>query len=440
MAGKRIVIGGGPDALRAAAVLATAGHAVTLLQGASSPSGRERPTLPEGTGRLRVRPEARALTEQVLGPLAAYPDVARGVALRGTVRKLPLGPYEIPAMLAGAAVAPAAASWVRARTRNALLQLTGGGTEERSYRDWVVRRMGLPAYDGLYRSYGERRWGLPGTELSVSAARVFHGQADVGDTSMVAGGEASAIEHASALIRQAGGEILTGVQIKRIRLNNGRVQAVEGSMGELEVEGPLWVARPPCVVVGWLGDQVDSGAHVDGQLLTCRAALQVSMRGETQNLPHELHVLDDGAPFYRVVRPVGTDGLAVFHASMADGAELPTPRLIADRFIASATQLGLGAFDRDSIEVELLPEHMPLWGRVCHSRLRRTLLRYREWGVVGVGRRGAFAFLDPAEEIGLAAQYRDEESPDQREVHRALVDPPVLVDDLGAHITRFVER
>ena len=105
MSEQRIVIGRGPDALRAAAVLATAGHAVTVLQGAATASGRSRATLPEGTGRLRVHPEGRALVEQVLGPLAAAPAPSRGVALRGAVRTLPLQPYDVPAMLPGGAVA-----------------------------------------------------------------------------------------------------------------------------------------------------------------------------------------------------------------------------------------------------------------------------------------------------------------------------------------------
>ena len=440
MSEQRIVIGRGPDALRAAAVLATAGHAVTVLQGAATASGRSRATLPEGTGRLRVHPEGRALVEQVLGPLAAAPAPSRGVALRGAVRTLPLQPYDVPAMLPGGAVAPAATAWLRARTRNALRQLTGSGTEERSYRDWVVRRMGAPAYEGLYRSYAERRWGLPGDELSVSVARVFHGPGEASDASMVAGGEGAAIEHATRLIEGAGGEIHAGVHVTGLRLSEGKVAAVLGSMGEIEVNGPLWVARPPSVVVRWLGDQVDSGAAVDGERLVCRGALQVSMRGDTSGMPTELHVLDDGAPFYRVVRPAGTDGLAVFHASWTDGTEPPTPKLVADRFVTAARELGVGAFDADSVEVELLPEHHPVWSRVCHARIRRTLLRYRDWGIVAVGRRGAFAYLDAAEEIALAGQYRDEASPDQRETHRATVDPPILQDDLSSHITRFVER
>ncbi len=437
--GKRIVIGIGPDALRAAAALATGGHEVTLLTEASTPSGRGLPTLPQGTGRLRVRPESRELVERVLGPLADFPQVDRAVALGGKLHTLPLSRAVVPTLFPATKLPEAARTWVSSRMRNATRQLVGSGTEERSYRDWVVRRMGAVAYDALYRSYGERRWGLPGDELSVTVARQFHAVADV-PAMMVAGGEASAISQAERLVRESGGEIRLGARVTGLRSSQGKVVAVQTTDGELPVDGPLWVARTPAAVVRWLGEAADSGMRVDASTLNTRQSLQVSMQGDTSALPAEIHVLDQSAPFFRVVRPVGSQDLAVFHALLGEGQETPPPKLVSDRFIASARQIGIGDFAPESIQVEALPEQVPVWGRVTHSRLRRLLLRFRELGVVLVGRTGIFAPLDPAEELGVAGIYRDEESPDQREVHRAFTDPPILLEDLDAHITRFVER
>lgn len=437
---QRIVIGIGPDALRAAAALASGGSRVLLLQGAATPAGRGQPSLPVGTGRLRVHPEARGGVEQVLGPLAPFPDSGRAVALNGEVRGLPLMPWQVPALFPATSLPQAARSWLQARTRNATRQLVGSGSEERSYQDWVVRRMGRPAYERLYRSYGERRWGLPGDELSVSIARVFHGQADVADPQMVAQGEAAALEHAERALRERGGEIRTGVEVQGLVVSQGRVVAVRTSEGEVPVDGPLWIARAPGTVIRWLGDAADSGLRVDGAALRSRQALQVAMQGELSSLPAEVHVLDEGAPFYRAVRPVGTSGLVVLHASLDAGQEPPPVKLVADRFASSARQIGIGDLDPATAVLEALPEARPVWGRVCHSRLRRVLLRYREIGIVAVGRTGVFGYLDPAEEVALATRYRDEDSPDQREIQRAMIDPPVLQDDLSAHITRFVER
>jgi len=436
----RYVIGIGPDALRAAAVLATGEHRVSLLTAGSSPSGRGLSSLPVGTGRIRCRPEARATVERVLGPLAPFPDGGRGVALGGSVHRLPLSQATVPTLFPAAALPGAARTWAAARMRNATRQLMGSGTEERSYRDWVVRRMGVSAYAALYRSYAERRWGLPAEELSVAVARLFHGLPDEAEPWMVAAGERGATEQAESVIRRAGGEIQTGVAVQGLVVSGGRVAAVRTAEGEIPVEGPLWIARAPSVVVGWLGDALESGPRVDGAALRSRQLVQVSFQGDVSRLPAEIHVLDEGAPFYRAVRPAGTQDLIVLHATLDAGVEAPPPRLVADRFVPSARQLGLGSLDPDSVQVEVLPEQQPVWGRVCHAHLRRLLLRFRELGVVLVGRSGVFGYLDPGAEIELAAQYRDEESPDQREAQRALTDPPILLDDLEARITRFVER
>lgn len=436
---KRIVIGVGPDALRAAGVLATADNEVGLLTEASTPAGRGLPSIPVGTGRLRVRPESRALVEQVLGPLAPFPDGGRAIAVGGKVHRLPLSPALVPTLLPAATLPAAARTWLTARVRNSTRQIVGSGSEERSYQDWVVRRMGQTAYDALYRSYGERRWGLPGDELSVSIARLHLGLPDSAEPLMVAGGEASAQASAEALVRRQG-SVEVGVEVTGLVVSQGKVVAVRTAAGERPVDGPLWIARNPSVVVRWLGEAADSGMRVDGAALRSRQILQVVLEGDTSRLPSEIHVLDEGAPFFRVVRPPGTQNLAVFHALLEPGQSAPPARLVADRFVPSARQLGIGDFAPESVAVEALPEMQPLWGRVCHARIRRLLLRFRELGIVLVGRTGVFAPLDPAEEIAIAGLYRDERDPDQREAQRATTDPPVLQDDLGARITRFVER
>ena len=58
MAEKRLVIGSGPDGLRAAAVLASGGYSVTLLQEGATPSGLSRPNYPNDAGWMRVPDEA----------------------------------------------------------------------------------------------------------------------------------------------------------------------------------------------------------------------------------------------------------------------------------------------------------------------------------------------------------------------------------------------
>ena len=61
----RLVIGAGADATRAAACLAATGQAVLLLQGCDSACGLSHPTLPEGTGQIRVPGGMQSTIESV---------------------------------------------------------------------------------------------------------------------------------------------------------------------------------------------------------------------------------------------------------------------------------------------------------------------------------------------------------------------------------------
>ena len=440
MGEERVVIGSGPDALRAAAVLAAGGAKVTLLQSGATPSGLTHADLPVGTGLVHVPPEERGAVEEILGPLSAAPAADRGVTARGFLARLPMSPTDIPRLLPPEAVAPSARRWLGVRARIATAQIIGGGAEERTYRDWVVRRMGAPALQHLYRSYAERRWGAPIDELAASVARVHHGLPHEGEPMVPTSGWAAMHARAVSLIEGAGGSIQLGADVRGLRVEDGRVVAVALAEGEVPVSGPLWIARAPVVISGWLGEAADSGMRVDSHELGVRHALQVSLRGPSDTLPTELHVLDEGAPFYRVVRHPGLANTAVFHATLAPDAEAPPAEMVADRFIRSAREQGLGEFSPEGVRVERIEAHHPVWLIVCHARLRRVLLRWRALGIVGVGRAGLFSPLDAAAQIRVARAYRGEADPDQREVHRLYVEPPVRRDDLTAHITRFIER
>ncbi|MDP6935540.1 MAG: hypothetical protein QGG40_21655, partial [Myxococcota bacterium] len=270
--------------------------------------------------------------------------------------------------------------------------------------------------------------------------RVFHSLPDQVTHQVIGGGPALGHSHAESVVRDAGGEIVTGVDVQRLVVEDGRVVAVETQEGTHDVEGALWVAETPGRVVSWLGDQAPSGIRVDGSKLKSNTVLQVALQGSVDGLPEEVHVLDEAAPFYRVVRPYGVPGIAVFHATLSETMEVPPVELSAARFCASAPALGLGSFEAAGARQEVFESWQPIWLRTSHTRVRRILLYFDQLGILSVGRRGTFAFLDPGEEIGISVQYRDSEETCQRETHRMLRDPPVLMDDLGARITRLVER
>jgi phytoene dehydrogenase-like protein len=436
--GRRVVIGCGPDGLRAAAVLAAAGHAVTFLQTAETPSGLRWPELPVDAGILRVPAADRAVAEQVVGSLVEAPTPERALLARGALHTLPLSRPEVGRLFPAASALPAAQSWVRSRFKNTLAELVGGGQEERSYKDWVVRRMGGPAWHHIYRAYAHQRWGFDGAVLGVGLARVYHGRPDAGPFLTVGGGPATALARAEELIISAGGRVRLAVKVERLVVEGGKVRAVLLQDGErIDVLGPLWAAVPAPWLASWLEDAIPGPIRSDTALLEMLPVARVALRGDTNRLPAEVHVTDEGAPFWRVIRPYGIEQTAIFHVTAPKEAD---DDRLAQGVAEAAAALGLGTYSVSGAKVERLVAWQPVWRSTSHTRLRSVLLAWRTLGIVAVGRCGAFAGLDAGEEISFAVALRDRDDPDQREVQRDLASPPVGQDDLHAAITRFIER
>ncbi len=437
---ERVVVGSGPDALLSAAVLAGAGlrPVLVLAGGPEGGLGLRHPELPAGTGRMRLDEGDRALAERAVGALVEAPDPSRAVLAEGRVRRLPLSPAEVHRLFPREARVPAARAWARRRARLALNSLLGGGQEERTHRDWVVRRMGAVAWHHLYRGYAERRWGAPSERLGVAVARLFHGTPDPGPHLVAGGGPRVALEAARQAVLDAGGRVIHA-PVRGLVVADGRVAAVRAGDEEVPVDGPLWVAASPAVVAGWLGEALEPEVAHDAAKLVALPGARVALAGDAADLPEEVHVLDERAPFWRVVTPYGVERVAIFdYTGPAAGAV--DDEALARRTAEAAAEVGLGRFTTEGARVERLADHAPLWRPGVHAVLRRVLLAWRRLGIVAVGRGGAFRDLDPGEVIGLAARYAGEDDPDQLEVHRQRLMPPVWREDLDARITRFVER
>ena len=434
---QRVVIGTGPDGLRAAAVLAARGESVVLLQQGSGPSGLARPDLPEGDGsyRVPVGVEARAM-EAVLGPVREVPAPRLHVAMAGEVEALPLRPDRVGGLLPPSLRRPAARSWLRARGRNALAELVGGGQEERTVRDWVVRRMGAPAYESLYADYARRRFGLDAAQLGVGLARRHHAIPDDRPRVVPAGAAADALGLLADAVRRTG-DIREGVQVEGFHVEDGRVRAVRLADGDaVDVENGVWVEDSPQRAVGWLGDAASPGLRVDSGRLPAFDRVRVALRGLSLEAGHVVHLLATGGPAWRVVGCGG--GLAVADCTLPDGAELEDG--LARRVASQVTAAGVGAADPAPGGIEHERAGEPIWQITTPAVLREVLGPLREAGVVMVGARGAVAGLGPGEALGLALRYAEQTDPDQREAQRQLVQVPTRVDDLGARITRFVTR
>jgi len=436
----RVVIGSGPGGMRAAAARAADGGAVLLLQQEDTPEGRTAPELPEGTGRLHVPAEQRAAVERVIGPLVEAPDVHRALLARGSILHLPLSGMNVARLFEGQALPEVGRRWLTRRVRNALRPLTGEGQEERSYADWVIRRMGAPVYRHVYQDYARSRWGKDPSDLSCSVARVYHGDADaMGSHGQVTGGgPLESMSFAASVIAAGGGEVRVGVEVRSIRTESGRAVAVVTDEGEISLDGPLWIDRPPAVIAGWLGDALDSGLAHDARALVCADSVQVALQGGPDELPDELHLVGDSASFYRLIQSYGAERRIVFHATVPSGEDLDAA--LPARITADAARLGLEGFQEAGAIVERLRDHEPVWTPRCHARLRRLVLGWQALGIVAVGRQGMLTPMDVGTEVCWALAMAASDDPDQREGLRARLEPPVKQADLRASMSRFLVR
>ena len=431
----RVVIGAGTDGLRAAAAWAATGEQVCLVQSTDTPHGLDFPDLPEGNGRLHVSSDVRAFAETVIGPVVEAPDLVRAIAAREKVHRLPLDFMAVPQLFDASTLQGVGQHFIRRRARNGLIPLTGGGQEERTYRQWVERRMGAPAYRHTYQNYASRRWGADGDNLSSSVARVHHNPSEYSTAGQVpGGGPRSALEHAISVIEAAGGKIISGANVRGLKVVDGKVVAVRVGRRNIAVDGPVWIARPPSVVAAWLGDLLHSGLHVDAQSLQAMDAVQVSMPIEEACHFDEIHLLESDSDAWRITQSYGGALQAVYHCTIHPDAPDPDPSVLA----AVGASLGFKGLDSSLAKVERLREWNPVWAPLTHTRLRRLFLAFGELGVVAVGRRGTFSPICPGREIALASLYANSEVPDQREALRSMLEPPVRSDDLNASFRDFI--
>lgn len=438
---ERVVIGVGPDALRAAAVLSTAGHAVTLLQAGPGPSGLTHPELPHSTGRMCTRDEVRPIAEQVLGPLVEAPGIGKGVQLAGRTWHLPLRRRDAPFFGPPARRWALARGLLAARRELGAAELTGTGKEERSYKDWVVRRMGEPAWTHLIAPWASRRHGVPAQRLGAAVARHHHAIPDSGPHQVPGGRSHVSLEAAARTILAAGGTIRDRVQVEGLDLRDGRVTGVRLLGGEtIPVVGPLWVARGPATVLSWLPAEMRAPYERDAEDLISADLLVLCLKGEVDGLPEELHVLDDDAPFWCVVSPYGIKEFALFLSTTLPGHPTPSVETMAREAAEAASRLGIGAFSAQEARLERMVEYQPVWTAGSHARFHRIVNLLGDNGIALVGRTGAFSPLDPGAEVELALALCDQERPDVREAFRQISDPPARIDDLRISLRPFIQR
>jgi len=268
MTERPIILGGGPAGLTAAYLLARQGREPLVLEALPQVGGLSRTEVRDGyrfdIGGHRFftkAAEVERMWHELLGDeFLLRPRLSRiyyrrqfiDYPLRGLNLVRKLGVLELMRVMAsyGAALA---------RTRR----------PDETFEDWVSQRFGRRLYEMFFRSYTEKVWGVPCTELRAEwAAQRIRGLsfASAARSALFGGGGGrvrSLIEefHYPRLgpgqmweamaeqIEQAGGEVRTGARVERLRFQDARVVEVETAAGAVPA-GPVISSLPLRTMVG----------------------------------------------------------------------------------------------------------------------------------------------------------------------------------------------
>lgn len=375
----------------------------------------------------------KAPTLDILGPVQPLQHGERAVLFRKTLRSLPLNPVTLTQLVPSLRLNRATRAWAVARGTIELQKLIGGGQEQRTYRDWVVRRFGAPLYDTLYAGYCRKRFGEP-REITCNIARLFHGTPHEGP--LYAPAEAPA----RVMVRlQRNIEVRTNTKLRSI--THGRVETDAGP-----VEGQVFVDLAPRRVLSLLGDPPDSPLANDVADLRTRHSLQVMVRCEA-NLPYEIHVLDGELPFFRITRPAllpnceHLNGWILVHYALEPlDALMVTSDAAVIRTTVDALRLAGLQVSGDNARIQRIADQYPVWTSIHLVRLRRYLMEMETRGVTPVGRIGLHTHMDLSRELDYLDAVTAPQRTSLRECYRTHAEPPVLDAPDRESLRRFIER
>ena len=241
-----LILGAGPAGLTAGYLLAKLGRRVLVLEAEEQVGGLSKTVVRDGyrfdLGGHRFftkSPEVESLWLEVLGEeLLLRPRLSR-IYWNGRFLDYPLSGHDVVRKLGPVELGRCVASYLATVPRRK-------GREE-SLEEWVSNRFGRRLYDLFFRTYTEKVWGVPGSEiraewaaqrikglsLRTAAKDALLGGRDGGVKSLIREfhypryGPGQMWEAMAERIEDLGGEVVTGAPVERIHVEDGRVAAVE---------------------------------------------------------------------------------------------------------------------------------------------------------------------------------------------------------------------
>ncbi len=426
MSNRVVVVGAGADAVRVAAVLALVGRPVTLVLAeppvASDLACRDRTS-------WRAARADTSLVDAVLGPTVAARPVECAVIGDRAVQSLPLSRWAVRKLIPEAERKVAARDWARARARNALAVVVGGGQEERTYADWVSRRMGYVALHRMYADYALRRWGRAPDALAASVARMAHGVGKNDVRVSPAAPTGFGVQVAQDALQKAGCERVQGVP-RRFVVRQGRVVSVDfADGGSVPVTGELWCTFPPQEIARLLAEDCPGEVRHIAEAVASVPAHRIRLSGAVAGAD-EVHGLDP-APAWRWIR--SPDDPSSWLVSVTGGA---CDNDLTEDVLDYSRQVGLVDQTGKVVSCASVPGGVPSTGPVDLARMRTIVEGLSPLGIRVAGPAGLGAELDAPEVVAHATALATGAAP--LEAWRRHACPPAAEDDLEAHITSFL--
>jgi protoporphyrinogen oxidase len=253
----RAVLGAGPAGLTAGYLLAERGGDVTVLEASGQVGGLAKTVVADGyrfdLGGHRFftkSPEVESLWHHLLGDeLLLRPRRSR-IYWRRRFLDYPLRAPDVVSKLGPLEVVRSAASYAAARGRRR--------SEPASFEDWVTARFGRRLFELFFRSYTEKVWGVPTSEIRAewAAQRIKGLSLPRAARAALAGGDRevrSLIEEfhyprlgpgqmweaMAAEIERLGGEVRLAAPVRRIRLGTAGTAEIEAGDERIGVRGVI---------------------------------------------------------------------------------------------------------------------------------------------------------------------------------------------------------
>ena len=166
-----VIVGAGPAGLTAGYELARKGRRIVVLeQDAEYVGGLARTVQYQGfrfdIGGHRFfskNQEIESLWTELMGERMRLRSRLSRIHYRGRFFKYPLEPFNAFRKLGALEAVSCMVSYLREMSRRAQAPV-------RSFEDWVVRAFGRRLYETFFRSYTEKVWGVPCTQISADWA------------------------------------------------------------------------------------------------------------------------------------------------------------------------------------------------------------------------------------------------------------------------------